>query len=353
MLLYFLVLIWLLMTIVDIYNLKNRPNELCKVDNKKILNILVLIPARGKDLSIKMNFKKAIKYIGKRNLLVLVDSKKDYAYKLAKDLGMRILLVKGRCSKCSGKTRAIIYALKKYNNYDAYIILDSDVSITKNWLNSLISNLNCRGYGASTTFPIFKPIKNNFWSYAKEVWGLVGISLVENEKTRFGWGGSLAFKREIIDKKLFYYLSKSKYALSDDISITKRVKDKNMKIAYSKDIAYVYTKENFSSFFEWSNRQTFFTLLGSNKMFYFGIAYYSAEIILILLGGIFIIYNPIFIFFYSHLIKSIIVGYKRIKKINFKIIVAFIIMPFIYLINLIIAKNKKEIFWRGRKYVVE
>ncbi len=80
---------------------------------------------------------------------------------------------------------------------------------------------------------------------------------MKSKRTRFGWGGSLAFRRDLVDSRLMHLLSSSQYSVSDDISITKRAREKRMEIAYVDDAApIVYTKETRSSFFEWANRQT-------------------------------------------------------------------------------------------------
>jgi len=129
------------------------------------------------------------------------------------------LVAKGKCSACSGKSRAIAYALRRFKDYEIYVIVDSDVMAKRDWLSKLIAPLSNQGIGISTTFPTFVPVDHSLWSYVKMVWGLVGKSLMSSRLTRFGWGGSLAFKRDIVDEKLALYAPRARDMLFQTIYV--------------------------------------------------------------------------------------------------------------------------------------
>jgi len=231
--------------------------------------VLVILPAKGYDLYQKDNFLSLKKQnYSNYNLVAVVDSINDPAAKTARRLGILTLVARGKCSACSGKSRAIAYALRRFKDYDIYVIADSDVMAKRDWLSKLIAPLSNPGTGISTTFPTFMPVDHGLWSYVKMLWGVVGKSLMSSRLTRFGWGGSLAFKRDVADEKLLYMLTHSRYAVSDDINITRRAKELGLSIAYVKDAEpVVYVKETKESFVEWANRQTALTLLVIRTIF--------------------------------------------------------------------------------------
>ncbi len=324
----------------------------------------MIIPVKGNDINQKENFESIKRQDYKDyDIVAVADSKDDPGIKAAKELGIKTLIAKGPWLKSSGKTRAIAYTLRKMKGYEIYAIADSDIKANRDWLSKLIEPFSCGDVYISTTFPIFLPIRPRFWSYVKEIWGLVGEGLLESELTRFGWGGSLAFRRELADSRLIHLLTDSKYSLSDDISITKRVKEIGKKIEYVKDAApIVYVDENFKSFIEWANRQTALTILGYKKNLYFGYMYYGAEAILFGSGiiGAFAV-SPLFSLLLAHFVISEAKTIKRVKRhrgrtsLNeialFFAIVA--IMPFLYLYKLRHASHMEHIEWRGRKYRVK
>jgi len=318
--------------------------------------VLVILPAKGRDLHQNDNFLSLKKQdYGNYNLVAVVDSMDDPAAKTARRLGILIFVARGKCSACSGKNRAIAYALRRFRNYDVYVIADSDVNAKRDWLSKLITPLSNSGTGISTTFPTFIPVDRGLWSYVKMLWGLVGKSLMSSRLTRFGWGGSLAFKRDIADEKLLYMLTRSRYAVSDDISITKRAKELGLSIAYVKDAEpVVYVKETRESFVEWANRQAALTLLGYKNNLYIGVAYYSAELLLFASGIIMpFSVNPIFAVLLLHFVIS---EYKAFVRSPIRPPILFLVamaMPALYLYNLLKASSMKKITWRGRSYTVK
>ncbi len=309
---------------------------------------LVILPCRGIDYSLYDNLN-SIKNQNYNNfkLICAVDDENDEALKIIKKLGIEYIISDYPCKNCSGKVKAISTAINKFNDYDAYVIADSDIYVKNNWLINLIMPLKNKDAGLSTTFPYFIP-KNGFWSKIKEVWGFVGMGLMESKLTRFGWGGSLAFKKELIEDRLNFFSEH----ISDDIALTKIAKNKNLKIYYTKSsMPYVNSPEDFKDFFEWSNRQTALSISADRRIYYYGLLFHGSYIFLFLsaiLMGIF--YNYLFFLFLIPAILYITNILKRLIKIKFVNVIAAIILPEIYLINLLIANRMKCIKWRGRKY---
>ncbi len=315
-------------------------------------NTLVMVPCKGIDLTLEQNLKslKAQDY-KKHKLIAIVDSENDPALKIIKRLGISHIISDSKCKNCSGKVKAISTALEKFNDYEAYAIVDSDVSVGRGWLASLLAPLSDKTVGLSTMYPYFMP-EHGFWSKIKMMWGFVGDSLLERESTRFGWGGSLAFRKELVDKGAIKFFKDSKYSVSDDICLTKITKSRGMRIEYVRSPKPVVNcSESFSSFFEWANRQTALTLLGYRKNLYVGLVYYSMEAVVIVSGVLLSVFaSPLFLFMFLHYIRNIAIGYKRAKKHYLEMPLIVLALPFLYDINLIIASRMHEITWRGNRY---
>ena len=218
--------------------------------------VLVIIPCRGRDLTLERNLDsiKHQKY-GAFSIIAVVDKEDDSAIPLIKRTGINFIVSNGPRGTSSGKMSAILAAINKFS-YEIYVIADSDIEVDQFWLKNLVAPLYDKGIGISTMFPYFNPV-GGFWSKVKMVWGFVGESLLESESSRFGWGGSLAFRKALIDKWFVNLATNTKYGVSDDICITMAAKRKHLKIAYTNaSQPIVNSNERFHNFVEWANRQT-------------------------------------------------------------------------------------------------
>lgn len=315
-------------------------------------NVLVIIPCRGVDLTLEKDLEsiKRQKY-GKFKVIAVVDGPEDKSIPAIKRAGLDYMVAGGPRGKSSGKVAAILAAVKRFSNYGFYVIADSDIEVDGFWLANLMAPMRDGKVGISTMFPYFNPL-GGFWSKAKMVWGFVGESLLEEESSRFGWGGSLAFRRSLVDRWFINLATRTEYGVSDDICLTMAAKRKRLSIAYTKNSQpRVNSDDNFGKFMEWANRQTALTLLGYRKNLYFGAVYYSAEIVLFVSAIVLSIFvSPLFLVFFLHLIRSYWKTYARSGKAYLELLLIVPIMPFMYLSNLLIANGISTISWRGRKY---
>ena len=312
---------------------------------------LVIVPCKGEDLTLRENLISIKSQDYKNyNAVAVIDSKDDKALDSIKSAGISFILSNSLCSNCSGKVRAIATAIEKFPDYGVYIIADSDISVDKEWLSRIASPLQDKGVGISTMFPYFNPV-SGFWSKVKLVWGFVGESLMRSERTRFGWGGSLAFRRSLIEDSMDLFKN-SDFSVSDDITLTKLCRKKGLSIAYTKESQpRVNCKESLESLREWSNRQTALSVLGYKKNLYMGLIFYSAEIVTLLSSVILsITISPLFLILLLHFGFSLIKTYKRASRLDPEIALITALMPFLYLSNLIIANRMESITWRGREY---
>ncbi|EQD32023.1 glycosyltransferase, partial [mine drainage metagenome] len=216
------------------------------------------------------------------------------------------------------------------------------------WLSNLVKPLGSREIGVSTTFPHFVPT-GGIWSKIKSVWGLVGIGLMQAKLTRFVWGGSMAFRGELMDPGSMEFFKKH---VSDDIAIMRIVKNKGLNICYCKTAAPVINSpDDFKTFREWSNRQTALSVSASRSILKFGMVFYSSEILLLAGAIIFsILFSPIFLFL---LAPYLLFAYRNLQNHHRGGLYVFLIallIPFIAISNLVIAAGTKTIQWRGMEY---
>ncbi|MCL4403575.1 glycosyltransferase family 2 protein [Candidatus Marsarchaeota archaeon] len=349
---YFLLLIdAALLLISAIGVVQGRKSEYARHNGTKPApRALVMIPCRGIDINLNGNVSSAM-HQSYRNYdaVAIVDSMEDPCINVLKETGIAIMKSDGRKGGRSGKVRAISTALSSKKGYDIYVVLDSDVRVGRHWLSELIAPLSDRRIGISTTFPYFNPI-SGFWSRMKMVWGFVGQGLMESKATRFGWGGSLAFRKELIAgrKEMKYFGS----MVSDDIAITRIAKAKGLGIAYCRNAeATVDCRESFGTFWEWSNRQAALSIAGSRRVLYYGLAFYWSNILLFISGiALSVLYSQAMLVLLLPFAVGAAKAYSRAKDVSVGTLAAFTISQFIYLANLIVASRMKSISWRGRIY---
>lgn len=310
---------------------------------------LVIVPCRGRDLTLEENLQSlraqsSVQY----SIVAVVDSPDDEAVAAIKATGIELLISSAECSRCSGKVRAITTAIERYPDFDVYVIADSDGTYDSEWLAKLLSPLADRTCGISTTFPLFRP-EGGFWSMVKLVWGFVGFSMMDSPITRFGWGGSLAFKRELIEGD---GLSRFREAVSDDSELTHLCRSLGRRIAYVDNIlVHVPSRESFSSFAEWSNRQTALAVSGNSMLLPFGVAYYGVRIFL-LIGALAasVLISPLFLLLLAPFALSLLRIYRRSGYRTPLLVPLFFLTDFIYFVNLLKGGRSGSISWRGRNY---
>lgn len=329
--------------------IRNQP-EIYRGDSDE--KALVIVPCRGVDYSLEENLKSIMNQdYGNHDVIAVVDSDDDPSVPVLNKAGMNWIVASDSCVNCSGKVRAISTAVKESGNYDVYVIADSDILVKENWLSRLLSPMTDEDVGISTTFPYFEP-KGGFWSKVKLIWGFVGLGMMESKLTRFGWGGSLAFKNKLIQGENLEFF---RNYISDDIALTKICKKMDLRIAYVKEaMPSVNSPDDFSTFIEWANRQTALSVYSTRNVLRYGLVFYGASIFLFLSSIILSIsVSPVFL---VYLIPTFINAARAVKRSGKMPLASFLIsflIPFIYFYNLLKASGMKSITWRGRDYSLE
>ena len=326
-----------------------RDSFLSQISTSPQSRVLVIVPTRGVDFELDENLASLKNQdFSSFDLMAVVDSVEDLSVPYLKKEGIEYIESTASCTKCSGKVRAIYSAILRYPEYDSYVVADSDIRAERSWLANLVGPLYDPKVGVSTSFPIFYPA-GGFWSKLKMFWGLAGQSMMESNLTKFVWGGSMAFRKELLDEESLKSFSQS---ISDDIAILRIVEAKGLKISYVPESRpKIYSTDDFRTFLEWSNRQTAFSIYSSNKTFLFGMVYYLASIYLLLSAIVFsVLVNDLFaVFLFVYFFNSFNSQRKVPVRVWYFLSLTFI-LPFVYVWNLMSGKFSKKVVWRGRVY---
>ena len=347
--------IFVLMLAADMIKLKGRNgnSKTMQSSEKYLPRVLVIVPCRGMDHGMVANLKsiKTQEYPDFEAMAV-VDERDDPAVEAIEKAEMRYVTSNVQCDRCSGKVRAIASAIKMNPGYEVYVVADSDIRVGRRWLSELVLPLADRSVGVSTMFPRFVP-EGGIASLIKFAWGFVGEGLMENDATRFVWGGSMAFRRSLVagDKRMRFFLE-SEFSVSDDITIMKMAKKDQLGIWYvGRHHPEVRSVDNFPEFVEWSNRQAALSVLGQRRNLYVGLVYYSSESLLVVTGIALSLYNPLYLVLLLH---AAITAYRTKRRMGgdatASAIIASALMPFLYVYNLSCAAFMRRITWRGRMY---
>ncbi len=311
---------------------------------------LVIVPCKGLDYKMDENLA-ALKNQDYKNygIVAVVDSPSDNAARCIKKVGIRLIVAK-KLGTGSGKVNAVANAIKKFHNYEAYVIADSDTLMKPTWLGDLVKPLRENSTGLSTAYPYFKGVAG-VASRLKCAWGLVGEGMMESEFLRFGWGGSLAFKRELIQGNLDEFAN----SLSDDIALGGLAKRRGLKIAYVKSAQpTVRATDTFPEFVEWSNRQTALSVMEDRKKLWIGLPFYVLNFLLLVSAILLtIFYSYIAILLFIPIIQKSAKTYSRLVDKSAALVLIDMVMPAFYAANLIAAIGIKSISWRGRRYRIQ
>ncbi len=343
----FLALVWLGLVLIALSGFLKK-EETYPVQ-KRLGKVLVMVPCKGRDVTIERNLRSLTQQdYESYDLVAIVDSKNDGALPVIKKLGIRYILSSKNPKGASGKVRAQATALRRFRNYDIYVNIDSDVECKSNHIRELVAPLSDKSIGVSTAYPYFVPV-GGFWSVVKMVWGFVGNGMMESRVTRFPWGGSFAFRKDLIGPK---ELGVFERGISDDITIEYFVKRRGLGIAYvDKKSINVNVDDSFASFLEWSNRQTALTILKTRKVLYYGLAFYGAQALLLVSGiALSVFVSPLYAIFLLPFVIGVIKTFTRSRCSYALLIPICFMINFMSLTNLLAASRMKSIEWRGAKY---
>jgi len=304
----------------------------------------VIVPVRGIDECMEENVKSLLQQDYPDYQVVYVvdpDSEPNLVEKLKK-IGVKVIISNYRCELCSGKIRAQLSGLASSDG-EVVVFADSDTRYDKLWLRKMVSALD--KFDAATTYPWPKPTHLSIKNLVRAGFWTLGFESQFSGKNRFLWGGSMAFKRDLILRaEVMDELSRE---WCDDCTMTRIIKRKGGRIGFLMDAMplNIYDEKDL---IRWSSRQ----LITIRKYSPKGATAY------LLAGFIFLIFlilspvDPILITPYLFwIIKNIIRGRKYGKlSIIPSLMTLFAIQYALFL--LLYNWNKREVVWRGKRYIL-
>jgi len=155
----------------------------------------------------------------------------------------------------TGKAAALRGAANELASKDEVVaFMDSDARPPRTWLRDLVAPLQDPSVGATTTYRWYTHDRT-LASATRAAWNAAGTNILFSESMNFAWGGSYAIRRETFEKA--YVAAKWGTALSDDMVVTHAVKGLGLRVLYV-PAATVITDEpcDWQTVLEWTTRQT-------------------------------------------------------------------------------------------------
>jgi cellulose synthase/poly-beta-1,6-N-acetylglucosamine synthase-like glycosyltransferase len=316
--------------------------------------VSVIVPCKGKGKDLEDNIKAILnqEYDSYEVILVL-DSKEDPAYSILR--AYKKIVISKVIPTCSGKISALITGIKHAKDAEVYVFADSDIKPPKDWLLYLTSALGEEGVGATTGYRYYLPY--NLKSLLLSTWNTIGSTSLLFPLFNFAWGGSTAIKREVFEK--LGIEREWKKGLSDDLILTKKVKEAGYKIKFIPQC--LVPSSNEISFIGWGTRQ--FTWV----KWYYKSAWLVSFIGMVCLKLVTCLGFPLLLFGYtipgllmiSTIPLEMICGWQAAKKLSkitshkfnslsfaFMTPIAFFLLAY----NCLASCFKREIKWGGRIY---
>lgn len=137
-------------------------------------------------------------------LVAVFDSAEDPGFRVVEEfrakakIPVRIVIIPKFTGKCGMKCEALIAAMESLDPRRAVVaMIDADSVAAANWLREMIAPLADQSVGAVTGDRWFEP-NGSLASTVRAVWNAAAI--VQMNLYRIAWGGSLAIRRETIER---------------------------------------------------------------------------------------------------------------------------------------------------------
>ncbi len=137
-------------------------------------------------------------------LVAVFDSREDPGFRVVEEfraqasIPVRIVVIPAFSGKCGMKCEALIAAMESLDPRRTVVaMIDADSVAAPNWLREMIASLADQSVGAVTGDRWFEP-NGSLASTVRAVWNAAAI--VQMNLYRIAWGGSLAMRRETIER---------------------------------------------------------------------------------------------------------------------------------------------------------
>lgn len=199
--------------------------------------VALLLPVRGLDEGFEANVRAILgqSYPAYR-LVAIADAADDLALERVRALaserpGRRVDTIVAASDGLGGKANALRTGLGALGPTDEVVVFaDADIRPGPGWLRQLVQPLADLDVGASTGFRWYVPPRPTFWSLVRSEWNAVSANVLFDPNRNYAWGGSCAIRRD--DAVRFRLEARWRGVLSDDLVLTRAVREESLRIAY-------------------------------------------------------------------------------------------------------------------------
>ncbi|MEM0131839.1 MAG: glycosyltransferase family 2 protein [Saccharolobus sp.] len=342
------IFIYLIVLLVDILLLAQIYNEIKirRISGNFIGKVSIIVPIKGVDEKLDENIKSLLSqdYAYPYEVIYVVEKGDEVEKVLRKYNSIKIVYSENICDKCSGKIRAQLTGLK-YAKNEIIVFADSDTWYPRDWLYKLVSPLD--KYTATTTFSWPSPLRLTLQNLIRAGFWTLGFESQSLENSRFLWGGSMALRRDFFDKQVIDELSKE---WCDDCTITRIIKRRGGKIGFLMNAIPLNVYDE-KELIKWSSRQIITILAYSPKgakAYLVAGTFFTFILVYSILFANIITFTPYILWIFKNLLR----GMRYSKQAILASLMTIIAIPYA-LIILLLNWNRREVYWRGRKYVVK
>lgn len=227
----------------------------------------ILLPLRGSDPYLK----RCLLALTKQKypdyaVHVVVDSEDDPARFVVEEVIaetnsklIQLDFLRHKPDTCNLKSAALLQAYDALpEDCEVVAQLDADSYPYPNWLSDLVAGLQEPGVGMTTGFRWYSPSNPTLASLVRHVWNSGAI--VQMLPMQIGWGGSLAFTREVFEKADLRRLLET--SLCDDTVITSAILDSGYQLRMMPRVAMINEEDtSFRGCLNFIRRQILFVRL--------------------------------------------------------------------------------------------
>ncbi|AWB09986.1 ceramide glucosyltransferase [Thermodesulfobium acidiphilum] len=326
--------------------------------------VLLITPFKGLEQNTRANALSILNQdYNNIQIYFVVDSKKDEAYQILKDLekdyGNKLsVIISGISKSCSQKVYNIVRAIQKCKEYDILVVLDSDGSPSSDFISKLISPLRSERISITTGYPKYFPPNKTFFGFGRAILVSLGIVHALNPFNRGIWGGAFAIKREDFEKiggvKIW------ERSVCEDRDLTCAISKANLNVSFVPE-AFLHSPEDatLSSFLEyWRRRYLILKLWDKPLWISSGVIYFAFLVpyIVLLLDLVDPLYEANLVWTIASIL-IIIIGSILILKFDFKeenqlVLRAFFLPIYFFVMLLAFCQGifQNELQWRGVTY---
>ena len=340
--------------------------------------VALVCPCKGVEPGLEQNLAALAEFdYSSYEIFFALASRTDPAYEAlrrvaAKSKPKAQIVIAGRPEGCGEKVNNLRAAVEQIPaDFEVLVFADSDGRPPRYWLRHLVAPLADAKLGAATTFRWYLPDKGGFWSALAAAWNAPIATLLGEHRSNFCWGGGTAIRRQVFDQ--VQVLEYWRGSVSDDYSLTRALRAAGRGIRFVPECLVPALHDNdVRGLLQFTNRQMIITRVYAPKLWAVaGLAHllYCAT----LLCGVAVLLGAwasggtglhILLLILGVALLAAARGYLRLAAVS-ELLPAWkrklldygwawtllaALVPFLYLVNFVVAAFARRIVWRGVHY---